>query len=338
MGFSDLGKKLSKLGQDTKNGVQKVSDSVSISNRISAEKKSLERLFAAIGETVYKESPDVPKEGLEDEWAAVKVAYANIASLGEQLDHVKGIIYCPNCGRPADKGDKFCAKCGFRLDNLQETLGGKMAQDIKEAGREVGKIAEGAADNTGEMVGGAAADTRNFFARLKDSASRLAKNAGEKMKSKVTSEDVEMDDFGRHAMEEAEEAAAAAAAEAAEEMTGALADAAEEISEAGEASFESSEDMNEEESVAGSSEELAEAEESADGSAEEMDGSDTEDAPVKEASGTDAAESSKETEEDPYKDEYRAVDAMFSEAEEDSPADRAVPAEPAAPADAENEL
>ena len=71
MGFSDLGKKLSKLGQDTKNGVQKVSDSVSISNRISAEKKSLGRLFATIGETMYKESPDVPKEGLEDEWAAV---------------------------------------------------------------------------------------------------------------------------------------------------------------------------------------------------------------------------------------------------------------------------
>ena len=338
MGFSDLGKKLSKLGQDTKNGVQKVSDSVSISNRISAEKKSLERLFAAIGETVYKESPDVPKEGLEDEWAAVKVAYANIASLGEQLDHVKGIIYCPNCGRPADKGDKFCAKCGFRLDNLQETLGGKMAQDIKEAGREVGKLAEGAADKTGEMVGGAAADTRNFFARLKDNASRFAKNAGEKMKSKVTSEDVEMDDFGRHAMEEAEEAAAAAAAEAAEEMAGASADAAEEISEAGEADVESSEDMNEEESVAGSSEELAEAEKSADDSAEEMDGNDTEDAPVKEASGTDAEDITKKTEEDPYKDEYRAVDAMFGEAEEDSPADGAVPAEPAVPADTENEL
>ena len=213
-----------------------------------------------------------------------------------------------------------------------------MAQDIKEAGREVGKLAEGAADKTGEMVGGAAADTRNFFARLKDNASRLAKNAGEKMKSKVTSEDVEMDDFGRHAMEEAEEAAAAAAAEAAEEMDGALADVAEENSETGEAVFESSEDMNEEESTAGSSEEMDEAEESADDSAEEMDGSDTEDAPVKEASGTDAEESSKETEEDPYKDEYRAVDAMFSEAEEDSPADRAVPAEPAAPADAENEL
>ena len=112
MGFSDLGRKLSKLGQDTKNGVQKVSDSVTISNRISQEKKSLERLFALIGEAVYKENPDTPKTGLEDEWAAVKVAYANIASYTEQLNQVKGLIYCPNCGRPAAAGDKFCAKCG----------------------------------------------------------------------------------------------------------------------------------------------------------------------------------------------------------------------------------
>ena len=64
-----------------------------------------------------------------------------------------------------------------------------------------------------------------------------------------------------------------------------------------------------------------------------MDGSDTE-----EASGTEEEEIPKETEEDPYKDEYRAVDAMFGEAEEDSPADGAVPAEPAVPADTENEL
>lgn len=206
MGFSDLGKKLSKIGQDTKNGVQKVSDSVSISNRITAEKKSLERLFASIGEAVYKESPDVAKEGLEDEWAAVKVAYANIASLNDQLNHVKGIIYCPNCGRPAAKGDKFCAKCGFRLDNLQETTGSKVAQDIREAGQEVGKLAGNAADKTGELVGGAAADTKNFFSRLKDSAAKIAKNAGSKMKSRMTSEDIETDDFGMSAMEEAQNA------------------------------------------------------------------------------------------------------------------------------------
>ena len=332
MGFSDLGKKLSKLGQDTKNGVQKVSDSVSISNRISAEKKSLERLFAAIGETVYKVSPDVPKEGLEDEWAAVKVAYANIASLGEQLDHVKGIIYCPNCGRPADKGDKFCAKCGFRLDNLQETLGGKMAQDIKEAGREVGKLAEGAADKTGELVGGAAADTRNFFARLKDNASRFAKNAGEKMKSKVTSEDVEMDDFGRHAMEEAQEAAAQSAAQAAQELAAAQSMGQELTEDVQSMAQESAEAL---ESAASEPEEAAENTaqeivEAAEDTAKEI-------AEEEEFAAQEMKEAQSTPEEAAY-DEFRAVDDVLSGPEEDASADASVPAEPAAPADAEDIL
>ena len=167
MGFSDLGKKLSKLGQDTKNGVQKVSDSVTISNRISQEKKSLERLFALIGEAVYKENPDLPRAGTEDEWAAAKVAYANIAVYTEQLNHIKGIVYCPTCGRPAASGDKYCAKCGVRLDIRLETTGAKVAKDLKEAGQEVGRIAGSAADRTGEAVGGAAAQTQNAFTWLK---------------------------------------------------------------------------------------------------------------------------------------------------------------------------
>ena len=179
MGFSDLGKKLSKLGQDTKNGVQKVSDSVSISNKISQEKKSLERLFALIGEAVYKENPDSPKEGLEDEWAAVKVAYANIASFTEQLNQLKGIVCCPNCGRPAATGDKFCAKCGIKLSNRPETTGAKMAKDLKEAGQEAGKIAVGAADRTGEAVGGAAAGTKNAFSWLKGKLSRTKNTDGD---------------------------------------------------------------------------------------------------------------------------------------------------------------
>lgn len=177
MGFSDLGRKLSKLGQDTKNGVQKVSDSVTISNRISQEKKSLERLFALIGEAVYKENPDLPKAGLEDEWAAVKVAYANIAAYTEQLNHIKGIVYCPTCGRPAASGDKYCAKCGFRLDIRPETTGAKVAKDLKEAGQEVGKIAGSAAGRTGEAVGGAAAETRNAFSWLKGRLTKQKKNA-----------------------------------------------------------------------------------------------------------------------------------------------------------------
>ena len=155
-----------------------MSDSVSISNKISQEKKSLERLFALIGEAVYKENPDSPMDGLEDEWAAVKVAYSNIAAYTEQLNHIKGIVYCPNCGRPAANGDKFCARCGLRLDNRPETTGTKMVKDLKEAGQEVGRIAGDAADRTGEAGGGAAAGTRNAFSWLKGRFGKPKKEDG----------------------------------------------------------------------------------------------------------------------------------------------------------------
>ena len=139
MSWSNLGQKLARIGRDTKNGVQKMSDSVSIKGRISAEKRSLERLFAVM---------DSPRKGLEDEYAAVKVAYANIEKYSKQLDEVNGIVYCPNCGKPADPGDKFCAKCGARL-SPEERAGAKVAQDFREVGQEVGKLAGSAADKTG---------------------------------------------------------------------------------------------------------------------------------------------------------------------------------------------
>ena len=181
MGLSNLGQKLARIGRDTKNGVQKMSDSVTIKNRISAEKRSLERLFAVIGESVYKEKPDAPKEGLEDEYAAVKVAYANIEKYSRQLDKVNGIVYCPNCGQPADPGDKFCAKCGAKLTQ-EETASAKVAEDFREVGQEMGRIAGNAAGKTGEFFGSAAAKTRNGFFSLKDKSARFMKDASRKMK------------------------------------------------------------------------------------------------------------------------------------------------------------
>ena len=124
MGFSDLGKKLSKLGQDTKNGVQKVSDSVSISNRISQEKKSLERLFALIGEAVYKDDvASAVSEQREDLKASITeyLKIDNRNDLGR-----KGEILCTLAKKlePHEKdlnNSKFkqlCSDTTFLLNNI----------------------------------------------------------------------------------------------------------------------------------------------------------------------------------------------------------------------------
>lgn len=166
MGFGDLGRKLAKIGSDTKNGVVKMSDSASINSKINAEKRSLERLFMTIGEAVYKADPDHPAVGLEDEYHAVKVAYANIEDLQHDLNKVKGAVYCPVCGRLAEDGDVFCPKCGTKLPPAEDSTGKKLSQDFKEAGQETAKIAADVAGKTGEFFGSAAAATKNLFSSL----------------------------------------------------------------------------------------------------------------------------------------------------------------------------
>lgn len=166
MGFGDLGRKLAKIGSDTKNGVVKMSDSASINSKINAEKRSLERLFMTIGEAVYKADPDHPAVGLEDEYHAVKVAYANIEDLQTNLNKVKGAVYCPVCGRLAEDGDVFCPKCGTKLPPAEDSTGKKLSQDFKEAGQETAKIAADVAGKTGEFFGSAAAATKNLFSSL----------------------------------------------------------------------------------------------------------------------------------------------------------------------------
>ena len=73
MGLSNLGQKLARIGRDTKNGVQKMSDSVTIKNRISAEKRSLERLFAA-GHITFHEYVSA----IDDDSVAPKACLENI--------------------------------------------------------------------------------------------------------------------------------------------------------------------------------------------------------------------------------------------------------------------
>lgn len=110
MALEKIKKGLTVIGQGTKS-----SDGTDISKRIEAEKRSLERLLAVIGEKVYKEDPDTPVPGLEDEYAAIKVAYENLTRYQDELEHEKGAIHCPVCGKMASRGDRYCEKCGTCL-------------------------------------------------------------------------------------------------------------------------------------------------------------------------------------------------------------------------------
>lgn len=186
MGFEELGKKLMRLGQDTKSGVQKMGESYQINSKISDEKKKLEQLYRAIGEAVYQENKGAPLAGLEEEFEAIGKVLENIASYTEQLNKVKGVLYCTECGREAVKGERFCSGCGAKLPETEDDISAKMKQDAMDAVGEAGEIMGDVVDKAKVLVGNVA-----------DKADAFVKGVASKMNNQDTDEvvaDVEVED------------------------------------------------------------------------------------------------------------------------------------------------
>ena len=241
MAFENLGKKLAQLGQDTKASVQKMSESYSLNSKLNEEKKALDSLFAQIGEAVFEKISEAPipgLEGLEEKFGAVKAAKEVIKGLEDQVTRLRGVSVCPECGKEAAKGEKFCSACGAKLPEEEDPVD-KMADSAKEVGNEVGDAVNEAADKA-----------RDFFGSMADKAGAFFEGVTSRLNAKKDDDDDEFDEDimdvaeGKveevkeaaeeacEACEEASEEACAACKEKAEEVCEACEEAAEEVSEA----------------------------------------------------------------------------------------------------------
>ena len=245
MALENLGKKLAQLGQDTKASVQKMSESYSLNSKIGEEKRALEQLFAQIGEAVFEKAGEegIPGlEGLEEKFGAVKAAKEAIAGLEEQVQKLKGVPTCPECGKEAMKGEKFCSACGAKLPEVEEPVE-QMKQTAKEVGGEVGDAVNEAADKARDFLG-SVADKASAF--MKGVSSRFAQSKDAEEDDEFDQDIVDLAEGAAKAAEDAVEEAADAAEEAAEDAAEEVAEAAEEIADAAEEAAEEAADAAEE--------------------------------------------------------------------------------------------
>lgn len=250
MGFEELGKKLMRLGQDTKSGVQKMSESYQLNTKLTDEKKRLEQLFRVIGETVYNENKETPLKGLEEEFETVEAIQKNIAEYTEERNKVKGILYCEECGREAAKGEKFCAGCGAKLPERGDNLSEIMKQDAKEAVGEAGEIMGDVVDKARVLVGNVA-DRADAF--VKGVASRISGTGSENVVLELNEEEVKIEDeeeaaegSGETAEDPTEESMEKSAEEVVEETDAEAEDTVEEAQAETASAVEAEEEMQEE--------------------------------------------------------------------------------------------
>lgn len=110
--FEDLGKKISKAGEEAVQKTKEVADAVKLNSQIAEEERRLRSLYQTIGETYYKECAGQAPETFRELFCEVAAVKQRVDGFQQALDTLKGIKTCRSCGEKIPEKAAFCPQCG----------------------------------------------------------------------------------------------------------------------------------------------------------------------------------------------------------------------------------
>ena len=113
--FDELGAKLSKTGQMTMQKANELADITKLNLRTSELNKSIQEMYAKVGEQYYNLYGGQPEESMAQFCAEISRAKAEIEQIRLEIQRIKQIKVYPSCGYENPSDASFCCKCSAAL-------------------------------------------------------------------------------------------------------------------------------------------------------------------------------------------------------------------------------
>lgn len=112
--FGSLGETITKTARELSGRAEEVYETQRIKNRISGEKRQIEKVMADLGKIIYKRYKDgIPLDEEERELCEqIDQRMEQIEKYKDEMNDVKGNRFCPSCGNPLGRHDAYCSVCG----------------------------------------------------------------------------------------------------------------------------------------------------------------------------------------------------------------------------------
>lgn len=120
--FNNISKMVSEAGQTTIQKAKELSDITKYSSMISEEEKKINNTYYQIGKlfvSLYSNEADGEFVGMI---ASIAEAEGKIVQYRKQIQDIKGIRRCENCGSEVAKDALYCNSCGAAMPKA-ETMG-----------------------------------------------------------------------------------------------------------------------------------------------------------------------------------------------------------------------
>lgn len=114
--IDQLGKMITNTGQEAATKARNFADIAKLNSSIDSLRQEINRLSMELGKVYYeKHKNDEIFAEAPEQMAAIRNAYAEISKYQEQIDQIKGVGKCPNCGASTPADSVFCSSCGAKL-------------------------------------------------------------------------------------------------------------------------------------------------------------------------------------------------------------------------------
>lgn len=113
--FEDLGKKISETSQGVVQKTKDTAEVMRLNSAISDAEKKITAIYTKIGEIYCEKKADSAEPDFAELVSAVKELKVNINNCNEQINKLKGLIFCPNCNAALPPETIFCSTCGTRM-------------------------------------------------------------------------------------------------------------------------------------------------------------------------------------------------------------------------------
>lgn len=110
--FDGIGKKISQTGQSAVQKTKEMADVVKINTAIAEEEKKLNNYYMQIGRQYAKLHASDQEDAFAELISAVQDSESRIYGFKQQIQDIKGVICCEQCGAEIAMQSAFCSVCG----------------------------------------------------------------------------------------------------------------------------------------------------------------------------------------------------------------------------------
>ena len=118
--FDDLGKKVKDAGHKSVQKTREISEISQINTMISQAESSINRTYFEIGKTYVSLHSEDSEEALASMVSSVIKLENEIEKYKKQIQQIRGIQVCSQCGAELLRGSAFCSSCGAPVPKIQK--------------------------------------------------------------------------------------------------------------------------------------------------------------------------------------------------------------------------